>query len=428
MYTGGDGYTVFTQGTDVLQPGDDLLQVAIDYITAHSPVGADRGRSNLRALTPARSARRWPAFGPAICLSRALDGRSCACVHRYRRGAPPRTVRDDLAIPDALIAPASSLHRTSGSYGSHRWSETSMHHRIAGILTGAVALSLVASGIAVADSVSADADVVVAGDQGLINLGTVAPGSTHQVQIAFDLLCTGTSHSAVNSTITLTPTTTAPTGGSMSATPGTIGPVPLTWPGAGAPCVDDPVLRSSTPSTVTLTAPLTAGSNIIYRVTYTKAPSSGISGGTLAQIALSVNANAAPELDLPGTMTVEGDTTGGWVAAYTATATDAEDDPDPAADCTPAPGVLLPLGTTTVDCSATDTAGATTTGSFSIHVVDTTPPQLGSMPSPTATTDGPGRRAPSPSGRRARTMSSTRRRPSAACPSRARPSRSGRRP
>ena len=38
MYTGGDGYTVFTQGTNVLQPGDDLLQVAIDYVTAHSPV------------------------------------------------------------------------------------------------------------------------------------------------------------------------------------------------------------------------------------------------------------------------------------------------------------------------------------------------------------------------------------------------------
>jgi 2',3'-cyclic-nucleotide 2'-phosphodiesterase (5'-nucleotidase family) len=39
MYTGGDGYTVFAQGTNVLQPGDDLLQVAIDYITANSPVG-----------------------------------------------------------------------------------------------------------------------------------------------------------------------------------------------------------------------------------------------------------------------------------------------------------------------------------------------------------------------------------------------------
>jgi 2',3'-cyclic-nucleotide 2'-phosphodiesterase (5'-nucleotidase family) len=39
MYTGGDGYTIFAQGTNVLQPGDDLLQVAIDYIAANSPVG-----------------------------------------------------------------------------------------------------------------------------------------------------------------------------------------------------------------------------------------------------------------------------------------------------------------------------------------------------------------------------------------------------
>ena len=39
MFTGGDGYTVFTQGTNVLQPGDDLLQVAVDYVAANSPVG-----------------------------------------------------------------------------------------------------------------------------------------------------------------------------------------------------------------------------------------------------------------------------------------------------------------------------------------------------------------------------------------------------
>jgi 2',3'-cyclic-nucleotide 2'-phosphodiesterase (5'-nucleotidase family) len=38
LYTGGDGYTVFASGTDVAQPGDDLLQVAIDWISAHSPV------------------------------------------------------------------------------------------------------------------------------------------------------------------------------------------------------------------------------------------------------------------------------------------------------------------------------------------------------------------------------------------------------
>jgi 2',3'-cyclic-nucleotide 2'-phosphodiesterase (5'-nucleotidase family) len=39
MYIGGgDGYTAFANGTDVLQPGDDLMQVTIDYIAAHSPV------------------------------------------------------------------------------------------------------------------------------------------------------------------------------------------------------------------------------------------------------------------------------------------------------------------------------------------------------------------------------------------------------
>ena len=38
MYTGGDGYAVFAQGTDVLQTGDPLLDVVTDYIVAHQPV------------------------------------------------------------------------------------------------------------------------------------------------------------------------------------------------------------------------------------------------------------------------------------------------------------------------------------------------------------------------------------------------------
>jgi 2',3'-cyclic-nucleotide 2'-phosphodiesterase (5'-nucleotidase family) len=38
MFTGGDGYTVFTQGTDVLQPGDALLDVSIEYIAAHPAI------------------------------------------------------------------------------------------------------------------------------------------------------------------------------------------------------------------------------------------------------------------------------------------------------------------------------------------------------------------------------------------------------
>jgi 2',3'-cyclic-nucleotide 2'-phosphodiesterase (5'-nucleotidase family) len=38
MFTGGDGYTALAGGTDVQQPGDDLLQVAVDHVTANSPV------------------------------------------------------------------------------------------------------------------------------------------------------------------------------------------------------------------------------------------------------------------------------------------------------------------------------------------------------------------------------------------------------
>ena len=38
MYTGGDGYTALRPGTDVLQPGDALLDIVIDYIRADSPI------------------------------------------------------------------------------------------------------------------------------------------------------------------------------------------------------------------------------------------------------------------------------------------------------------------------------------------------------------------------------------------------------
>jgi 2',3'-cyclic-nucleotide 2'-phosphodiesterase (5'-nucleotidase family) len=39
MYTGGDGYTMFAGGTNVYQPGDDLLEVAVGYVGDNSPVG-----------------------------------------------------------------------------------------------------------------------------------------------------------------------------------------------------------------------------------------------------------------------------------------------------------------------------------------------------------------------------------------------------
>ena len=38
MYTGGDGYTIFSSGTNVKLTGDLLLDVVADYVAANSPV------------------------------------------------------------------------------------------------------------------------------------------------------------------------------------------------------------------------------------------------------------------------------------------------------------------------------------------------------------------------------------------------------
>ena len=222
-----------------------------------------------------------------------------------------------------------------------------MSNRIAAVLAGAVALSMAMAGTVVADSVDGDADIVISGTQSMINLGTVAGGSTHTLDFGFDLVCKGTNHVPVGTTIDLAPTPTAPAGGTIDATTASVGPVPDSWPAQGDPCIGDPVLPATVRSHVTLTAPLAAGSNYVYRVAFTGSPGGGTSGTTMAQVALSVVADAAPELDLPAGMTVEGNTTGGWLGTYVATATDAEDDPDPSVACDPASGSLFPLGTTT---------------------------------------------------------------------------------
>jgi hypothetical protein len=60
----------------------------------------------------------------------------------------------------------------------------------------------------------------------------------------------------------------------------------------------------------------------------------------------------------------------------TPTAVDDVDGPLALVTCTPASGSTFPLGTTTVTCSATDSSGNTGSGSFTVTVVDTTPPSL----------------------------------------------------
>jgi hypothetical protein len=77
-----------------------------------------------------------------------------------------------------------------------------------------------------------------------------------------------------------------------------------------------------------------------------------------------------PTLNLPSPITVNATSPQGAVVSYTATATD--DDGDALTPtCAPASGSTFPIGTTTVNCSASEPGSDTATGSFSVTVNDT---------------------------------------------------------
>jgi hypothetical protein len=82
-----------------------------------------------------------------------------------------------------------------------------------------------------------------------------------------------------------------------------------------------------------------------------------------------------PVITCPDDLTVECAGPDGAVATFDATATD-ECDEAPVVVCTPASGSLFPLGTTTVECTATDASGNSSTCTFEVSVVDTTPPVI----------------------------------------------------
>lgn len=86
----------------------------------------------------------------------------------------------------------------------------------------------------------------------------------------------------------------------------------------------------------------------------------------------------APVLTLPANLVVEATGPNGAVANYTASATD-DTDGSVAVNLSPASGSTFPLGTTTVNASASDAAGNTATGSFTVTVQDTTAPVITSL-------------------------------------------------
>ena len=243
------------------------------------------------------------------------------------------------------------------------------------------------AGTAFADQLLADGDVVTPLIQGTKHLGNVAPGAEVTASVEFTLTCVGLGHVDVGQTLLISKSAleSKPTGGSIvSVTPVSIGPIQDGWGVDTQGCPSPvPSIVGATRSTVTLRAPTTTGFKT-YTIVYDRSlspgnPSDGSAfSRTATQVDFTMNVvgNAAPTLTVPPSATVQGNTTGGWIADWSSvgvSATDPEDNPDPTPTCTPAAGDVVPFGTTSVSCSVADSAGASATGGFTITVLNTAP-------------------------------------------------------
>lgn len=83
---------------------------------------------------------------------------------------------------------------------------------------------------------------------------------------------------------------------------------------------------------------------------------------------ITVSDTTAPTLSLPANISVPQSIPAGAVVSYSASATDAVGPASPVVSCVPVSGSTFPVGATTVNCSATDTAGNTANGSFQVTV------------------------------------------------------------
>ena len=95
---------------------------------------------------------------------------------------------------------------------------------------------------------------------------------------------------------------------------------------------------------------------------------SDASGNTASEsFDVTVADTVAPQLDLPDDITTILDDVAGALIDYTVTATDVAD-PSPTVACNPPSGTVFPVGTTTIECTATDTSGNSANGSFDATV------------------------------------------------------------
>lgn len=121
-----------------------------------------------------------------------------------------------------------------------------------------------------------------------------------------------------------------------------------------------------------------SGSVFALGTTAVNCTATATTGTTSGSFNVTVRDTTPPALSLPGNITAEATGPGGAAVTFTVSATDLVDGSRPVT-CDHSSGATYPLGTTTVQCTSTDTHNNTAHGSFTITVQDTTPPTIVSI-------------------------------------------------
>ena len=244
---------------------------------------------------------------------------------------------------------------------------------------------------AFADNLVADGDGVTPVANQNLPLGTVCAGSTTTKSVLIGVSRNGAAGSpnvfANSSTVTVSVSTVTGSGLSASMTTTSIS-IPANW----STQPNTTITSSTVLAAVTLVAggPGAFAGSVTFQGTGLNASSNSIDRSDVVAVTATVVGcdTTPPVLVLPSPITAEATGPAGAAVTFTATATDA-DPAYPAVTCLPPSGSTFALGSTTVTCSATDAAGNTATGSFTVTVVDTTPPTVSPPADVTAEATGP---------------------------------------
>ncbi len=158
---------------------------------------------------------------------------------------------------------------------------------------------------------------------------------------------------------------------------------------AGAPVSYSASANDAVDGVLSPTCAPATGSTFLFGSTTVLCSATDAHGNTgMGSFTVTVADTTPPVLTLPSEIDVEATGPAGATATFYPTATDAIDGPVPVI-CLPGPDSLFPLGTTTVSCMATDAHGNTSSASFVVRVVDSTPPVLTLPSSKTVEATGP---------------------------------------